>query len=216
MKRLRKFITHNPQQVAVGIVAFFLVIGVLQAAFGLSYVLRLTPVLLTIIACTAVIFWDAPVKAKIWASAIIIFGSYLVELIGVQTGMLFGDYSYGKLLGFTVFGVPITIGITWLIVCLSAWNIVSLNTSSLLRKYLLGGVLVVMFDLILEQFAVAYSLWSWQGGNIPLYNYISWFAVSMIWFFVIHKFAPKAEPSIFAIYILPLMAAFFWLMLLIS
>jgi putative membrane protein len=200
----------------VGVLAFFLLAGVLQAAFGLGYVLKLTPVLLAIIACTAVLFWDAPVKAKLWASAIIVFGSFVIELIGVQTGMLFGDYSYGKLLGFTMFGVPVTIGLTWFIVCFSAWNIVSLNTSSLLKKLLLGGVLVVMFDLILEQFAVTYGLWAWQGGVIPLYNYICWFVISLLWFFVFYKLSPKSGPSLFAVYTLPLMAGFFWLMLIIA
>ncbi len=216
MKRLRKFLHRYPQQIAVGVLAFFLLIGVLQAAFGLSYVLKLTPVLLTLVACTAVLFWEAPVRAKLWASTIIVFGSFLLELIGVQTGLIFGDYSYGKLLGFTVFGVPITIGITWLIVCFSAWNIVSLNTTSLLQKYLLGGVLVVMFDLILEQFATTYGLWAWQGGAIPLYNYVCWFVISLLWFFVFHRLAPKAEPSLFAVYMLTLMAGFFWLMLIIA
>ena len=216
MKRLQKSISHNPQQFAVLVVAFFLILGVIQAALGLSYVLKLTPVLLTIIASMAVIFWEAPIRAKLWASAIVVTGGFVVELIGVHTGFIFGDYSYGKLLGFTVFGVPLTIGITWLLVTLSAWNIVSINTSSLLQKYLLGGVLVVMFDLILEQFAITYSLWSWQGGGVPLYNYICWFVISLFCFFVYHRLTPKAAPSLFAVYVLPLMAAFFWLMLIIA
>jgi putative membrane protein len=216
MKRLQKFIKHNPQQFAVFAAAFFLVLGGVQAALGLDYVLKLTPILLTLLASLAVVFWDAPVKTKLWASAIIITGGFVIEAIGVHTGLIFGDYSYGKLLGLTVFGVPITIGVTWLLVTYSAWNIVSLSISSLVRKFLLGGLLVVMFDLILEQFAISYSLWAWQGGIVPLYNYICWFVVSQLCFMVYRILTPKAEPSIFAVYVLPLMAAFFWFMLIIA
>lgn len=212
----RKQWHNHRQRLAVVITAFFLIAGFVQAALGLSYVLRLTPVILAVIASVAVSFWDAPVKSKIQASTIVIFGSLLIEIIGVKTGLLFGDYEYGRVLGFTVFGAPLTIGLTWLLVCLSAWHIVAINKSPVWQKFLLGGVLVVMFDLILEQFATAYGLWSWQGGKIPLYNYVCWFLVAQIWFFVFHKFAPKFEPSLYVVSTLPLMAVFFWLMLVVA
>ena len=38
-----------------------------------------------------------------------------VELVGTKTGMLFGDYSYGKVLGPALQGVPLIIGINWFI-----------------------------------------------------------------------------------------------------
>lgn len=212
----RKQWHNHRQRLAVIITAFFLFAGFVQAAFGLDYVLKLTPVILAIIVSIAVGFWDAPVRAKLQASAVIVIGSLIIEIIGVKTGLLFGDYEYGKVLGFTVFGAPATIGLTWLLVCLSAWHIVALNKYQLWQKFLLAGVLVLMFDLILEQFATAYGLWSWQGGVIPLYNYVCWFLVAQLWFFVLYKFAPKFEPSLYAVSVLPLMAIFFWLMLVIA
>ncbi len=212
----RKQWHNHRQRFAVIITAFFLLAGFVQAALGLDYVLKLTPVILAIIVSIAVSFWDVPVKAKIRSSAIIIVGSLIIEIVGVKTGLLFGDYEYGKVLGFTVLGAPLTIGLTWLLVTLSAWHIASINKYPLWQKFLLAGVLVVMFDLNLEQFASAYGLWSWQGGVIPLYNYICWFVVAQLWFFVFHKFAPKFEPSQYVVSALPLMAIFFWLMLVIS
>lgn len=216
MNRIQKFIHNYPQQVAVGVLGFFLFAGFVQAALGLSYVYKLTPIIITAAVCAALVFWEAPLKAKLIASASIVVGGYFVELIGVQTGLVFGDYNYGKVLGFTIFGVPLTIGITWLMVTLSAWNIVNINKYSLLQRFLLGGVLVVMFDLLLEQFAAAYGLWAWYGANIPLYNYLCWFILSLVCFYIFHKLTPKIQPSFFAICLLPLMAIFFWLMLLIA
>lgn len=207
---------YNRQQLFIAITASALVAVFIQSAIGLEYVLRIMPIILTVIVCTAIIFWDAHLKPKLRASSIIVFGSFILEVIGVQTGLLFGNYDYGKLLGFTILSVPIIIGLIWLLVVLSAWHIVMLNTKSLLRRFLLGGLLVVMFDLVLEQFATTYGLWSWQDGSVPLYNYFCWFVLSQLWFFVLYKLTPKAEPSIYIVSLLPLMGCFFWLMLAIA
>jgi putative membrane protein len=216
MNRFKKYLTGNSQQVAIGVLAFLLLAGVVQAALGLSYVIKVTPIILTAATCAALIFWDSPVRAKLWASSIIFLGSFFIELIGVHTGLLFGNYSYSKLLGFTIFGVPITIGVTWLLVSLSTWHIVLLSTKSILQRLLLGGTLAVMFDLVLEQFAASYGLWIWQAGTIPLYNYVCWFIISILWFGILHKLTPKTTPSLYIVCIMPLMAVFFWLMLLLA
>ena len=42
------------------------------------------------------------------------------EVIGVQTGILFGDYSYGTNLGFKFLGVPIVIGLLWGVLAVSS------------------------------------------------------------------------------------------------
>lgn len=207
---------HNRQLIFVAITAFILFAGFLQVAFGLSYVLRVLPILLTVLVSIAVIFWDAPIKPKLIASGIVVVSTYILEVIGVNTGLLFGDYSYSNLLGFKLFGVPVTIGLTWLLVTLSAWHIVAFNkNTTTLQKFLLGGVLVVMFDLILEQFATAYGLWAWKG-DIPLYNYICWFVIGIGCFAVFKWLTPKFTPSIYIASLLPLMGIFFWLMLVIA
>ena len=38
---------------------------------------------------------------------------FSAEVIGVKTGVLFGDYSYGSNLGYKFAGVPIVIGLLW-------------------------------------------------------------------------------------------------------
>ena len=40
---------------------------------------------------------------------------FSVEYIGVKTGILFGEYSYGENLGLKLFGVPLIIGVNWVI-----------------------------------------------------------------------------------------------------
>lgn len=212
------FIKHwqnNKQVLLLIVTALFFVAGVVQFAFGLTYVLWLTPIFLALIAATALIFWEiSPKRKALVVVSIIIFG-LIIELIGVHTGYLFGDYSYGTVLGYKLWGVPITIGITWFIVTLSAWHIVSFGKLTKIQLFILGGILVVMFDLVLEQFAITYGLWAWHGGRVPLSNYITWFLVALLILFAYSKVDKKPQPSIYVAGLLPLMAIFFWLMLLV-
>ena len=39
---------------------------------------------------------------------------YWIEVIGVHTSLIFGDYAYDTTLGFKVLDVPLMIGINWL------------------------------------------------------------------------------------------------------
>ena len=40
----------------------------------------------------------------------------VTEIIGVNTGRLFGNYAYGSVLGFKIAGVPLLIGLNWFVV----------------------------------------------------------------------------------------------------
>ena len=46
---------------------------------------------------------------------LIFWTGILVEFLGVNYGLLFGEYSYGKNLGPKLFGVPFLIGMNWVI-----------------------------------------------------------------------------------------------------
>lgn len=216
---MKKLIQHYwkeyRQQSIVGVVAFFLLAGVVQYAVGLTYVLNLTPLVIGIITALTVLFWDASAKNRVYLAISAMVIGMLVEIIGVNSGIVFGDYSYGPLLGLKIFGVPVLIGITWLLVTLSAWQIVSFSNLNKFYKIIVASWLVVMFDLILEQFATAYGLWSWQNAVIPLKNYVTWFVVGAVIVTLYAFFAKQKQPSIFGASMLPLMALFFWLMLLV-
>jgi putative membrane protein len=41
---------------------------------------------------------------------------FITEWIGVNTGMLFGQYTYGSVMGWGLGGVPFTIGCNWFVV----------------------------------------------------------------------------------------------------
>lgn len=211
-KIIQYWYKHN-ELLMVGITCFFLLAGVLQYWIGLSYVLQLTPLVIGIVTGVAILYWKAPADRKIWLLLLAMSIGMLVEIIGVQTGILFGEYSYGSVLGLKIFGVPLLIGVTWALVTVSAWQIVSYSTFGRVANIILASCMVVVFDLVLEQYATAFGLWSWQDGAIPLKNYITWFVVSALLFTLYSYYSKQEKPSIYGASILPAITIFFWLML---
>jgi putative membrane protein len=118
---------------------------------------------------------------------------FIAEQIGVHTGLIFGDYSYGKSLGFRVFQVPLIIGVNWAILSFGAWHLSEYFTINKRYRFLIGGGLMVLFDLVMEPTAIALNYWNWALVEIPLYNYISWFGIGFIAMFIYSKFPTKTS-----------------------
>jgi len=210
---INKHWVENKQAIMLACMAFLFAAGVIQYVLGLTYVLALTPITLAVLCVPVLMFWDCTVRTKAVIFAAAVLAGYFMGIIGVHMAFLFGHYNYGSVLGFKAWGVPLIIGTTWFLVTLSAWHIVALGKLSTVQRFLLAGALVVMFDLVFEQFAVAYGLWAWRSAAIPLLNYVSWFFVGEAYFFAYYHLTKKAEPSIFVAGLLPLTALFLWLML---
>ena len=217
MNKLKNFINSYKQELSLVATVVFLALGIAQYLIGWQYVLRLTPLVIGVITAVVILFWDINYKQRLQASLVAITIGFSAEVIGVNTGLLFGEYQYSNLaLGLKVLGVPILVGIMWLLVSVSAWQIALLGNFNSWLTVLLASAITVMFDLVLEQYATAYGLWSWQGGEIPLLNYISWFFVSML-IFVCFKFIIKDNKvSLYGVSALPIMMIYFWLMLIFT
>lgn len=149
----------------------------------------------------------------------------LVELLGTSTGMLFGQYSYGNNLGPHFNNVPFIIGINWFLIIYCCGISVSTVFRKLAasagqeqvyhNKYLKlmsvvfdGATLAVFFDWVLEPAAVKLGYWNWLEPGIPLYNYLSWFLVSVVLlvFFQLLSF-PRSNK--FAVHLLLIQLMFF-------
>lgn len=125
----------------------------------------------------------------------------LSEIIGVNTGKLFGQYAYGRVLGPKILGVPLVIGINWFVITygcgiLASWllkNIFREKSENLNGHHqvmmiaLMGSGLAVAFDWLLEPVAIKLGFWTWTGGGeIPAFNYFSWFLVSLLILMAFH------------------------------
>ncbi|WP_339924070.1 carotenoid biosynthesis protein [uncultured Cyclobacterium sp.] len=108
------------------------------------------------------------------------FLGMITEIIGVNTGMLFGDYSYSGVLGIKAFGVPLMIGLNWFLLVYLTGGIFQKMIKNDFIAAASGAALMVLLDLSLEKVAVALDFWQWHQASIPVSNFVTWFLVAFI------------------------------------
>jgi len=123
----------------------------------------------------------------------------ITEIIGVNTGLLFGDYSYSAVLGIKVFGVPLMIGLNWFLLVYLTGGIFQKFIKNDLIAAASGAALMVLLDLSLERVAIALDFWWWHQESIPVSNYITWFLVAFIIQIVYRKASFEKENELILI-----------------
>lgn len=104
---------------------------------------------------------------------------YTIELVGVHTGMIFGEYSYGGTLGLKLAEIPLMIGVNWILVIYSAGMLLrQIGLKNNVLAAAVGSVLVTLLDFIIEPVAIRFDYWAWKTNDIPLQNYIAWYLFS--------------------------------------
>ena len=124
---------------------------------------------------------------------------YLIEVLGVSTGLIFGRYTYGETLGIKLADVPILIGVNWIILTYSTGMAIKyLKIRNHLVRALIGALFMVFLDILIEPVAIRFDYWSWEGMNIPFQNYVAWFLFSfcLLLFFFARKFRTNNPTAI--------------------
>ncbi|MGB4773994.1 MAG: carotenoid biosynthesis protein [Daejeonella sp.] len=109
-----------------------------------------------------------------------------IEILGVNTKLIFGDYEYGKTLGLKLFGTPLMIGVNWVILIYCTGVFLSGFKLPVFIRSMIGATLLVFLDVLIEPVAVKFDYWHWKEPNIPLQNYIAWFIFSAL---LLHLFS---------------------------
>jgi putative membrane protein len=107
--------------------------------------------------------------------------TYAVEVIGVSTGVPYGEFTYGVSLGPTFAGVPLALPVFYIPLVLNAYLLCLLllggrASSFLVRVAIVAGAVVGM-DVVLDPGAVALGFWSFDTGvfyGVPVSNYAGW------------------------------------------
>ncbi len=150
---------------------------------------------------------------------------FITEVVGVNTGLIFGAYNYGNALGIKLLQVPLIIGINWFIIIYCTGMLTQSYENYMLRKINEKGItiknqmmfasfiidatfLVFMFDLIMEPVAVKLGYWQWANGTIPLYNYLCWIIISSGLLTVFRKLN-QDKHNIFAVHLFIIQVLFF-------
>lgn len=219
----------NKQQQATAIALAFHISGCIAiGVFKSPLFISLTP--LNLLVSAALIFYtqEAINRGFLAFCGIAFLVGFGAEWIGIHTGILFGDYTYGTLLGPKWQGVPWLIGLQWMVVVYCAGI-----SMAMLQKWILppqpddekpssngllgasvvidGALLAVFFDWILEPVAISLGFWSWKNNEIPFLNYGSWWLVSafILLFFQAFRFS---KHNLFAVHLLMMQTMFFLLL----
>jgi len=131
-------------------------------------------------------------KTRNWwiACALIVLGSYLIEVIGVETGFPFGGYEYGAMLGLKIFGVPLVIGFNWLLLTYAGLCLGRLLFKNQFLQCLAGAAFIVLLDLHIEGVAPKLDYWEFHNTFVPIENYLSWFVLCFLFQYLLLKSSP--------------------------
>lgn len=157
----------------------FYTVGIVGLIFPQSRELfkALVPVNLLLNIALLLIYHGQFKKGFLWKAGLIFIAGILVEVVGVQTGIIFGEYYYGPTLGPKILGTPLMIGVNWLMLVYCTLAIISKFTDVPYFRILLASTMMVVYDIVLEPSAIALDMWSWDGP-LPMQNYIAWFFIS--------------------------------------
>lgn len=122
---------------------------------------------------------------------------YGVEWIGVHTHFLFGNYSYGKNLGFKLSGIPLIIGINWVVLILVTHSISLKFLNHNIFTPVLAAIFMVGLDFLIEPVAIKSDYWSWFENHIPVFNYVCWFFISLIIHFIYRKIRLTEQNTVY-------------------
>lgn len=130
------------------------------------------------------------------AIAIPFFLGFITEALGVNYGLIFGDYAYGENLGYKVLGVPLMICVNWALLTMATADIASLLSKNKILTALLGATLMTGLDFIIEVSAPRFDFWEFENGYVPLQNYIGWLATAFIAHLGYQSFKIKTNTTI--------------------
>jgi len=144
--------------------------------------LSLTPLSLIITTLFLILFQDE----KNWSFYIFCISCFLIgfaiEVVGVNTNFPFGEYNYGKDLGFKVYNTPLSIGVNWLLLSLAIGSFSNSLSENKIIKILIASSIMVLIDFLIEPVAIHFNWWNWKNTLPDLYNYLGWFFTSVLIF----------------------------------
>ena len=199
-------------------------IGILFTPYK-DWFIQNTPFNLCLMA--ALLIWNQPQKNVGFALfvGLAFITGMATEMIGVNTGKLFGEYKYGTVLGVKFNGVPWLIGINWFIIIFCSGSVMVQMQQWFSKKFekegstlsplitgislvIDGALLATFFDWVMEPVAMKLGFWQWQNSNIPFYNYLCWLIISCL-LLVVYRWCSFTKPNYFAVHLLIIQLLFF-------
>ena len=122
--------------------------------------------------------------------------TFFSEWLGVNYGWIFGEYLYGDSLGIKIGGVPLMIGVNWVLLSVVSRQALFGVFSNKYIVAFFAPLLMLLIDVILEPIAPKLGFWDWNNIDIPISNYRDWFIVALISQLILFNFK-KLDTLIF-------------------
>ncbi len=113
---------------------------------------------------------------------------WIAEVVGTNTGLIFGSYTYGASLGPKLWGTPLSMVVNWMLSVYLAAMVVMRYVKNTWLLAVLASLLLVLYDYILEPVAIRLDMWGWAGGTPPVQNYMAWFTLSFIFVLILRGY----------------------------
>jgi uncharacterized membrane protein len=187
MKKMKK------ETIAILVLAILYAVGLFGTTIFKLDLLKLSPINL-IVSAAVLFYFHQPKNTLFWIWVIGVFqAGYILELLGVTTGRIFGQYLYGNNLGIKVAEVPVIIGLNWVMLCYVSMHVAQLffdkiikrKETHLIVKVSVSALLMLCVDILIEHIAPQLDFWYWKNNVIPIQNYTAWyiFAFAFMYFY---------------------------------
>ncbi|MEM9363163.1 MAG: carotenoid biosynthesis protein [Bacteroidota bacterium] len=196
------FVQQHKTTIAAGIIWLFHISGIIGISLGFKdWFLTKTPLNLSICLLLFVLLFPVNTGKKVFLFFVFFAMGMFAEWLGVNYGLLFGEYVYGANFGPKLDGVPWLIGCFWaLLACITAAMVSSLKLL-IWGRAIIAAALMVILDFFMEQNAPNFDFWQFEG-HVPLRNYVTWFILGLLMQWIILKFKFEGNRTIsFHLYI---------------
>jgi putative membrane protein len=112
---------------------------------------------------------------------------FVIEVVGVWYGFVFGHYEYTDALRPKFLGVPLVMACAWMVLFAYIRRLMTLVNWSPWAKVVTSSCWITLIDLVIDPLAAGgLDYWRWKESGsyygIPWHNFIGWFAASLMLF----------------------------------
>ena len=180
------------ETIAILVLAILYAVGLFGTTIFKLDLLKLSPINL-IVSAAVLFYFHQPKNTLFWIWVIGVFqAGYILELLGVTTGRIFGQYLYGNNLGIKVAEVPVIIGLNWVMLCYVSMHVAQLffdkiikrKETHLIVKVSVSALLMLCVDILIEHIAPQLDFWNWKNNVIPIQNYTAWYIFAFAFMYI--------------------------------
>lgn len=123
------------------------------------------------------------------------------EVLGLRTGLPFGDYTYAHRLGPQLLGVPVVIALAWAMMSYPCLLAARRLTRHPVATAALAGLLLASWDLFLDPQMVTEGHWTWSSigstlpgiPGVPLQNFVGWLLVAVVLMLLLDRLRRRSD-----------------------